>query len=84
MQLGSGAIAISVSPKQLAVGEMEAVRKPVVDWSEVPFLVKGRGRHFARWGLSGEDLVEVKLSGDALELKSGSVTRRLPLGKIFE
>ncbi len=84
MQLGSGAIAISVSPKQLAVGEMETVRKPVVDWSEVPFLVKGRGRHFARWGLSGEDLVEVKLSGDALELKAGTVTRRLPLGKIFE
>jgi len=84
MQLGSGAIAISVSPKQLAVGEMEAIRKPVVDWSEVPFLVKGRGRHFARWGLSGEEMVEVKLAGDALELKAGTVTRRLPLGKIFE
>jgi hypothetical protein len=84
MQLGSGAIAISVSPKQLAVGEMEAVRKPVVEWSEVPFLIKGRGRHFARWGLSGEEPVEVKLAGDALELKAGSITKRLPLGKIFE
>ncbi len=84
MQLGSGAIAISVSPKHLAVGEMEASRKPVVDWSEVPFLVKGRARHFARWGLTGEELVEVKLAGDAIELKAGTVIRRLPLGKIFE
>ncbi len=84
MQLGSGAVAISVSPKQLAVGDMEAVRKPLVEWSEVPFLIKGRGRHFARWGLSGEELVEVKLAGDALELKTGALTKRLPLGKIFE
>jgi hypothetical protein len=84
MQLGQGAVAIAVSPKQLAVGEMETSRKPVVAWSDSPFLVKGRGRHFARWGLSGEEMVEVQLAGDAIELKAGGVTRRLPLGKIFE
>jgi len=84
MQLGSGAIAIAVSPKQFAVGEMEAVRKPVVEYSEAPFLLKGRGRHFARWGLSGEEMVEARLTQDAIELKSGAVTRKLPLGKIFE
>lgn len=84
MALGNGAVAIAVSPNQLAVGEMEAVRKPLVEWSDVPFLVKGRGRHFSRWGLSGEEMVEVRLAGDALELKAGAVTRRLPLAKIFE
>lgn len=84
MQLGPGAVAVAVSPKQLAVGEMEASRKPVVAWTDSPFLVKGRGRHFARWGLSGEEMVEVQLAGDALELKAGGVTRLLPLGKIFE
>ena len=84
MALGTGAVAIAVSPNQLAVGEMEAARKPLMEYSDVPFLVKGRGRHFARWGLSGEEMVEVKLAGDALELKSGAVTRLLPLAKIFE
>ena len=84
MELRPGALAIAVSPKQLAVGEMEASRKPLVEWSDVPFLVKGRGRHFARWGLSGDEMVEVRLVGDALELKAGAVTRRLPLAKIFE
>ena len=84
MQLSSGTVAIAVSPKQLAVGEMEASRKPVVEWSEAPFLVRGRGRHFARWGLSGEEMVEARLSEGAIELKAGAVTRKLPLGKIFE
>jgi hypothetical protein len=84
MQLSGGAVAIAVSPKQLAVGEMEGSRKPVVDWSEAPFLVRGRGRHFARWGLSGEEIVEARLSDGAIELKAGAVTRKLPLGKIFE
>ena len=84
MQLSSGAVAIAVSPKQLAVGEMEASRKPVVEWSEAPFLVRGRGRHFARWGLSGEEIVEARLIEGAIELKAGAVTRKLPLGKIFE
>ena len=84
MQLGPGAVAIAVSPNQLAVGEMEASRKPLVEWSDVSFLVKGRGRHFSRWGLSGEEKVEVKLAGDALELKAAGVTRLLPLAKIFE
>jgi hypothetical protein len=84
MQLGTGAIAIAVSPNQLAVGEMEAARKPVVEWTDAPFLLRGRGRHFARWGLSGEELVEARLTDTAIELKAGSVTRSLPLGKIFE
>lgn len=84
MQLGNGSIAIAVSPNQLAVGEMEAVRKPVVEFADVPFLVRGKGRHFARWGLSGEETVEAKLNGDAIEIKAGNVARRLPLGKIFE
>lgn len=84
MQLGSNALAISVSPKQLAVGDMEAARKPLVEFTDAPFLVKGRGRHFARWGLSGEEMVEARLTGNAIEIKAGSVTRSLPLGKIFE
>ena len=84
MALGNGAVAIAVSPNQLAVGEMEVARKPLVEWSDVPLLVKGRGRHFSRWGLSGEEMVEVRLVGDALELKAGAVTKRLPLAKIFE
>lgn len=84
MQLRSDAIAIAVSPKQLAVGDMEATRKPVVEFSDAPFLVRGRGKHFARWGLSGEELVEARLTADAIELKAGTITRKLPLGKIFE
>lgn len=84
MQLGNGAIAIAVSPKQLAVGEMEAVRKPVLEYTEAPFLLRGRGRHFSRWGLSGEEMVEARLTPDSIELKSGTVTRKLPLAKIFE
>ncbi len=84
MQLNSGAIAVAVSTNQLAVGEMEAKRKPVVEFEDLPFFVKGKGRHFARWGLSGEEQVEVRLAGEELELKAGTVTRRIPLGKIFE
>ncbi len=84
MQVGRSAVAIAVSPNQLAVGEMENTRKPVVESSDVPFLVRGRAKHFARWGLSGEEMVEARLTPDAIELKAGALSRRLPLGKIFE
>lgn len=84
MKLPNGAIAIAVSPNQLAVGKTEAVRKPVVAYQDAPFLMRGKGRHFARWGLSGEQMVEARLSQEALVLQAGSVTRTIPLKKIFE
>jgi len=84
MQLPNGGLAIGVSPNQLAVGKAEAVRKPLVEYKEVPFMMRGRGRHFSRWGLSGEEMVEARLSQEDLVLQAGSVTRSIPLKKIFE
>lgn len=84
MMLQPNVLAIAVSPKQLAVGEMEARRKPLVDVVEVPFLVKGKAKYFSRLGLSGDSMVEASLKGDSLEIKAGSVTHNLPLGKLFE
>jgi hypothetical protein len=84
MPLGTRALAVAVSPNQLAVGQMEKRREPLLEFTQAPFLVKGKAKHFARWGLAGEDLVEIRLAGDELELKTGGATRRLPVAKIFE
>ncbi len=83
MPLGSNAIAIAVSPRQLAVADMEASRPPLVAWREVPMMIRGQGKHFSRFGLSGEEWVEANVSGDALELKAGAVTKRIPLSEIL-
>ena len=81
--LGANAIAIAVSPRQLAVADMEASRSPLVDWREVPLMIRGQAKHFSRWGLSGDEWVEANISGDALELKAGSTTKRIALSKIL-
>ena len=84
LPLGDNAIAIAVSPRQLAVADMEASRPPLVSWRETPFLIRGQGKQFARWGLSGDEWVEANISGDALELKAGSIVKRIPLSEVLQ
>lgn len=84
MQLREGLIAIAVSTNQLEVGKMEATRKPLLVATDTPFLMRGRGRHFARFGLSGDMLVEARLTPDALVLSAGGITHNIPLAKLLQ
>lgn len=84
MQLREGLIAIAVSTNQLEVGKMEAARKPLFTVTDTPFLMRGKGRHFARFGLSGDMLVEARLTPDALVLSAGGITRNIPLTKLLQ
>ncbi len=83
-RLSGNTMAIAVSPVQFAVTSMEVSRTPIVEWRDTPLWIRGKGKYFSRWGLSGEEMVEAQLKGRALELKAGTVSRTIPLDKVFD